>query len=113
MTFEIMQGDPATIVVAGEAMGGPDGLAFSSALSELLAGGTRNVVVDLADVTLMNSSGLGTLIAASRSMSAVDGRIVICGARDHLLKLLEMTRLDAVLEHHPTREEALEALSRD
>lgn len=111
MTFEVEQGNPTVIVLEGSALGGPEGMEFSAALRELLEKGTERFVVDLSGVEVMNSSGLGMLVAASRSVSAAGGEIVLAGANENLRKLFAMTRLDSVFRTWGTREEAVDALS--
>ena len=110
MTFEVEQGNPSVLSLEGSALGGPEGMAFSSALSELLEENAVDVVVDLSKVDIMNSSGLGMLVAASRSVGSAGRQMVLAGANENLRKLLAMTRLDGVLPHHETRAEAVESL---
>ncbi len=113
MTFERQSGEPSIFALKGAAMGGPDGLAFSSALTEAIGEGDRTFLVDLTAVDLMNSSGLGMLVAASRSIASAEGSLVLCGANDKLQELMAMTRLDSVFTLHATKDEALASLRRD
>lgn len=111
MTFEVEQGRPVVISLEGSALGGPEGMAFSGALNEALdAEKGADVVVDLAKVDIMNSSGLGMLVAASRSVKGAGGTLALAGANEALQKLLKMTRLDTVFAQHETREDAVESL---
>ncbi len=111
MTFEVEQGRPVVVALEGSALGGPEGMAFSSALSEALdAEKGADVVVDLTRVDIMNSSGLGMLVAASRSVKAAGGTLAIAGANEALQKLLRMTRLDTVFAQYETRDDAVESL---
>ena len=110
MTFEIEKGSPTVFRLQGAALGGPDGLAFSSALSEVLADGATTILVDLVGVELMNSSGLGMLVAASRDVLSSQGALALCGANDKILELMAMTRLDSVFKLFDSQEEAIKAL---
>lgn len=112
MTFEVEQGNPSVITLEGSALGGPEGMQFSAALGELLERtGGGGIVLDLSGVDIMNSSGLGMLVAASRSVTSGGGRIVLAGANENLRKLFSMTRLDSVFQTYESRAEAVEALS--
>lgn len=62
---------------------------------EVAAAQPGRLVLDVADVTFVDSSGLAVLLAL-RSC-APDGRLVLRGARRQLRRLLEITGADAVL----------------
>ena len=112
MTFDVEQGTPIVCTLEGSALGGPEGMAFSGALGTALDAVQKgaDVVVDLSGVDIMNSSGLGMLVAASRTVGAAGGTLALAGANETLQKLLKMTRLDTVFAQHSTRQEAIESL---
>ncbi|MBS1912117.1 MAG: STAS domain-containing protein [Bacteroidetes bacterium] len=109
MTFSIDHNNPAVIAVAGHVIGGAEGMQFSQAIGELVRGGERCVIVDLALVPVMNSSGLGMLVGASSTLRSAGGLLVVAGANEKITALFKMTRLDSVLPQYATREEALAA----
>lgn len=84
---------------------------FSQAVKECMGQGIENLVVDLSGVELMNSSGLGMLVAASRTLHAGGGVLALAGANEKLQKLFAMTRLDSVFRQYGTTEEAVAALN--
>ncbi len=55
----------------GNVMGGPDAVSLNEKLHEFIDAGKTNVVVDLAKVKFMNSSGLGMLIGGLTTMRKV------------------------------------------
>jgi len=55
------------------------------------------VVVDLNAVTFMDSTGLGMLVALYQRQHARGARIGLTGASLNLVKLLDVTRLNAAL----------------
>jgi len=65
------------------------------------------VVVDLVEVTFIDSTGLMTLLNALRRMVRRDARLVIACSNPTVLRLFEATRTDATFEIVPTREQAL------
>ena len=109
MEFSIEQNNPAVIAVSGNVLGGPDALEFTKTVSELLRGGEAFVVVDLSNVEVMNSSGLGMLVGASTTVRSANGKLVVAGANAKLQNLFRMTRLDSVLASYASRAEALAA----
>lgn len=109
MTFTIEHSDPAVVLLHGNVLGGADGLEFSRAIGDLVRDGGLRVVIDLSDVPLMNSSGLGMLVGASASLRKAGGMLAVAGANEKIQGLFKMTRLDSVFASYPTREEALAA----
>ena len=61
--------------------------------AEIENGATR-VVVDLSDVTLLDSTALGVLVAALRRLRATDGTLVLVVTDDHVRKVLRITGLE-------------------
>jgi anti-anti-sigma factor len=70
-----------------------------------------NVVVDITDVTFIDSSGLSALILASRDIAARSGRLVLAGPRGAVREVLHTTRLDQVLTLVDAVPEALKLLA--
>jgi anti-sigma B factor antagonist len=67
----------------------------------------RLVVVDLVEVTFIDSTGLMTLLNALRRLVRRDARLVLACSNPTVLRLFEATRTDATFEILPTREQAL------
>lgn len=67
------------------------------------------VVVDLSDVTFLDSTGLGVLVAALKRVREHDanGELHLVVHRPQVSKVLEVTGLSEVFSIHPTLEEAL------
>ena len=67
------------------------------------------VVVDLAEVTFIDSAGLGALVGAHRRMREEGGRLRIVRPPALVARAFELTGLDDVLELHDDRDQALAA----
>jgi anti-sigma B factor antagonist len=67
------------------------------------------VVVDLVEVTFIDSTGLMTLLNALRRLVRRGGRLVLACSNPTVLRLFEATRTDATFEIVATREQALSA----
>ena len=74
-------------------------------LSELAR---RDVVVDLAAVTFVDSSGLNALVAGARGAEEHGGSYVLAAASPHVLRLFEVVRLRDSVVVEATVEEALQ-----
>ena len=71
---------------------------FRQRLLALISGGAQNVVIDLSGVDYIDSTGLGVLMGGAKRVRSAGGdiRLVITGSR--LADLIELTRLDRVLD---------------
>lgn len=65
------------------------------------------VLVDLAEVTFMDSSGIGVLIGQHRELEGEDGELRVVAGEGPALKILRLTSLDEVFSIFSTREEAV------
>jgi anti-sigma B factor antagonist len=70
----------------------------------------RAVIIDLSDVTFIDSSGLGALIGSLKVMND-DGELVLCGARDSVAGMFKLTRMNKVFRMFHSVEDAVSALS--
>jgi|SRR5690349_14350913 anti-sigma B factor antagonist len=71
--------------------------------------GALVVVIDLASVTFLDSSGLGAIVGTLRRLRERDGRLTIVQPESAASRIFEHTGLDAVLDLHEDREEAFSA----
>jgi anti-sigma B factor antagonist len=67
--------------------------------AELLAvveKGTGRLVVDLSDVSFVDSSGLSVLITAFKAIEERSGKMVLAGLSPEIQALIELTRLNEI-----------------
>jgi anti-sigma B factor antagonist len=76
-------------------------------LTELIDSGARNVVVDLARVDFLDSTGLGVLVGAHKRLRPVGGTFALVCAKESLLKVFRITALDQIIPLHETVEAAI------
>jgi anti-sigma B factor antagonist len=81
---------------------------FREKVAALLEGRTK-VILDLSNVTFVDSSGIGALVATSRSLSANDGELRLVGLSPAVQTVFELTRLYRAFEIHGSEEEALDS----
>lgn len=80
-----------------------------TALKEVQGARPARVVVDLAGVDYMDSSGVATLVEALQNARKQSTRFVLCGLREKVRSVFEIARLDSVFTIAGSREEALRA----
>jgi anti-anti-sigma factor len=62
---------------------------------------TRTVVVDLAQVTLLDSTGIAALLAAYRTAAAAGRTFTVVNARDVVRRALQVTGVLGILSAEP------------
>jgi len=74
----------------------------------LVTQGSRNLILDLAEVKYVDSSGLSAILVANRSCNNAGGTLVITHVNPHVAKLFQISQLNTVLNITPTEQEARE-----
>jgi anti-sigma B factor antagonist len=72
--------------------------------------GAHDVVVDLTDTSFVDSTALGVLLGATKSLRGKGGRLAVVVSRPDVRRIFEITLLDQVFSLHETRDDALAAL---
>jgi len=80
--------------------------------ADVVQDGGRLLVVDLSEVTFIDSSGLGALVGGLKSARQVGGDLRIASPGLQATSLLKLTSLDQVFSAHPTLDDALTAYQR-
>jgi serine/threonine-protein kinase RsbW len=70
---------------------------LQAALKQQLEQGTSTVVFDLEKTAVLDSSGIGLMIAVSNTLAKRQGRMRVCGVSKDILQLLQSMRLVARL----------------
>ena len=70
---------------------------LEAALLEAEQSHTKQIVVDLDELTFVDSSGLAVLVHAARRSATNGDQLRITPGRDHVARVLRMTGLDTVL----------------
>ena len=94
------------ITVKGKLMGGPEAQDFHNILQSSIDSDIKNIVVDLSDVSFVNSSGIGILVRGFTTMKDTGGELKLAGISDKVSGVLSITKLNSVFSQYPTVEEA-------
>jgi anti-sigma B factor antagonist len=95
----------------GNIMGGPDASMLNDEIHRLLEKGKHRLLLNLAKVDAMNSSGLGMLISGLTATKNAGGALKLASASIKIRGLLTMTKLMTLFEHYDTVEEAVKSFS--
>lgn len=74
---------------------------------QYLENGQINLVIDLAEVQFIDSSGLGALLSGYKNTTIKQGNLVLTGLQNQVQSMFELTRLHRIFEIYPGVKEAL------
>ncbi len=83
------------------------------AMDELIQGGEIRLVVDLSNLDYIDSAGLGVLVSTLKGVRAKGGDLRLCGVKDPVKMIFDLTRLSKVFKIFPDREQALSSFGMD
>ena len=110
MSLEVQsrQADNGVTVVAPtgrlDVAGAP---ALKDAIGEALKNGQPRVVIDMEGVSFVDSTGLGSVIAALKQIRSSQGDLRLAAPNQQVRVVLELITLDRVFPYYSTVEEAL------
>jgi len=81
--------------------------ALKDAISEAVKDGTPRVVIDMEGISFVDSTGLGSVIAALKQIRSSQGDLRLAAPNQQVRVVLELTTLDRVFPYYSTVEEAL------
>lgn len=91
----------------GKIMGGPDATVLHDKLHEIINQGKKKVVIDLAKVDWMNSTGLGILISGLTTMRNNGGELKLANVTEKIQSLLTITKLITIFETFDSVDQAV------
>lgn len=77
--------------------------------AEQLAGGAKNLVVNLSGVNFIDSTALSILVQALKNSREKGSALRLCAFQQPVKVIFELTRLDKAFDIYPNEEEALAA----
>ena len=96
----------AAVAITGEAdvFTAPE---LKEALAAAIAGGAKDVVVDLSEATFVDSTTLGLLIGTVRRLDPLGGTVAVAVGDPSVARIFEITRLDQVFSMFDSVDAAL------
>jgi anti-sigma B factor antagonist len=91
-------GEVIVVVVSGKLTMGEGASTLRTKIRELVASGSRRIVLNMADVTYMDSSGIGELVAAYTTVTTAGGELKLLNLAKRVHELLNITKLYTIFE---------------
>ncbi len=73
----------------------------------LLESGSTKLLFDFSSLDYINSSGLRVLVLAYQRLKKNSGAVAICGVKDYIQEVFEVSGYDKIFPLYPARVEAL------
>jgi anti-sigma B factor antagonist len=108
-----MKNEVTVVKPAGDRLDLEVAAEFRASLLQLIDSGQHRVIVDLRDVNFIDSSGLGALVSALKTLKLLkrDGDIRLANVQPPVVSLLEIIRLHRVFASYPSVEQAVQSFS--
>jgi anti-sigma B factor antagonist len=81
-------------------------------IREALAGDQKNILLNLAEVSYIDSSGLGQLISSYATVASRGGQMKLLNLQKRVNDLMQITKLVTVFETYSNEEAALKSFAK-
>ena len=82
---------------------------FATAVSGLVASGQKEILIDLAPVTYVDSATIGCMMDLYRQVTAASGKLKLSGVQKRVETMLTMTGAQNFIEIHANEQHALKS----
>lgn len=99
------------VELAGRIVLGEESSAMREQIKSMLAGGQKKIVLNLNNVTYIDSAGLGALVAAHHSARSQGAALKLAHLGAKFQEILQVTKLLTVFEVHDSEAAAVRSFS--
>src|ERR1700691_5321903 len=111
MTDRIVDG-VAVVAMEGRIVLGEESNSLREKVKSLLAAGQKKVVLNMNNVTYIDSSGLGTLVALNTTARGQGASLKLSNLGAKFQEILQVTKLVTVFEVYPSEAAAIGSFSK-
>ena len=97
--------------IHGKVTIGEGNVAIREKVGELLNEGNKNILLNLGDVSYLDSSGIGELVSSFTTVSNQGGQLKLLNLTQKLEELLAITKLLTVFDSYDDEQKAVESFS--
>jgi anti-sigma B factor antagonist len=98
--------------IEGRIVLGEESNAFRERVKSLLAAGKKKIVLDMKNVTYIDSAGLGTLVATFHSARSQGATLKLANLGSKFKEVLQVTKLYTVFETYDNEAAAIQSFSK-
>ncbi|MBD2295434.1 STAS domain-containing protein [Anabaena sphaerica FACHB-251] len=78
---------------------------FQQDIAQIMESGAKIVLVDCQNITFLDSSGLGTLVLAFKTLRDADIKMVLCSINEQVRMIFELTSINEIFEIFPSQDD--------
>jgi anti-sigma B factor antagonist len=82
---------------------------FKEAVNDVLESGQKHLLINMAGVTYMDSSGFGALLSATKRLRPQGGSVTLIKCNSAIDRILRITKLNTIFGTYDNLDEALRA----
>jgi len=104
-----LEGGIALIQAKGSLVGGDETDKLRQGIAGFVEREYSKLVIDLSDVTYMNSTAIGVLVTAHTTYNRKGWQVKLCGINKNIDSIFVVTKLSLVFDVHDTRDSAIKS----
>jgi len=104
-------GDVSVVDVAGRITLGEGSTALRDALRDMVAKNQKKILLNLGEVSYIDSSGIGELVSGFTSVTNSGGQLKLLGLTKRVKDLLQITKLYTVFDVHEEESSAIRSFA--
>lgn len=104
-------GDVTVVDAAGRITLGEGASAFRDMIRELTAAGNKKLLLNLSEVSYIDSSGIGEMVSGYTNITNGGGQLKLVGLSKRIKDLLQITKLYTVFEAYDDEAEAVRSFT--
>jgi anti-sigma B factor antagonist len=108
----LQDGNIVILELKGNYVGGDETDELRDQIKKLSEEGNLKLVIDLGEVSYVNSSALGVLIAAHANYAKRGGHVKLCQLNKNLENLFVITKLSLIFDSYSSQVEAIAGFSK-
>ena len=82
---------------------------FKDAVNNIMATGQKHLIINMSNISYMDSSGFGTLLSATKRLRPAGGTVNLVGCNRSIERILQITRLNTIFATHENVNDAIKA----
>ena len=100
-------GEVHVLDISGKITLGEGTMAVRNTVRDLLKAGSKKIILNLAEVNYVDSSGIGELVSAYTMVTNQGGKLILVSLHQKIRELLQITKLMTVFQVYDDEKEAL------
>jgi anti-sigma B factor antagonist len=110
LSFEMKKvGGVQVVSPAGKIVIGEEVTSLREKIKDLLKVGDKNILLNLAGVSYVDSTGIGALVGSFTTIRGQGGQMKLCNLADKVEDILVVTKLLTVFDVYKNEEEAIKS----